>query len=208
MSEYDGPTVNNFHLATDGVALPTEAFDTPQRLIVDLADGEWGIVYPGTIRADQSSDKLIIDSFDPVSPQFVPNQMRYRPFVLALGSRAACREYIVDARRVGNFRFPLVDVDLDQGLDSLRFLERQKRFGAQVVNALVVRNFDDVDVYGPSHLEVPSALFAQDVDSFLEQNREEIDKDISIEIPSSKSMDRNLQFHTFSLESSIFSPKQ
>lgn len=203
MSEYDGPVINNFHLARDGVVLPPEVLDTPQRTIRDLGDLEWGMAYPGTVRTDQSSNIIIIDSFDSTPAQLLPDQMRYRPFVKALGAKAVRREYIVDIRRVDNYRFPLVDVGLDNGLDSDRFIERQKKLGSQVVSAMVVRNLDNIEFYGSSHLEMLSVVFAQEIDDFLEQHHSEISADKPINIPSMESINRNMQFHSFNLDHDI-----
>lgn len=202
---YDGPYIDKFFPADRGGVLPESAYETPQATIADLREGEWTAVKRGTIFRDYRSGLIFVDSFDSCVNRIDGFDINRTAFILATHTLDSLRRYVLDMRRLKNFRLPTASLGIDTELNDDPFetesmQRRQRRLGTQVVRSFIVRNLDEVHGYVEDDLQTTAAMFAGQVDDFLSDNQSDFKAGRTVSLPFASKLEAEVEFHKIDSE--------
>lgn len=211
IESYNGPCIDKFLATERGGVLPESAYDTPQLTIADLRQGEWTAAKRGSIFRDYRSGLIFVDSYDSCVNRVNRTDINHTAFIMATYTPENLRRYILDMRRLKNFRLPTANLDIDTELsddpfDSEMMQRRQARLGTQVIRSFIVRSFDEVHGYVEDDLQLTAAIFAQKVDDFIFENQADLEGNRVVTLPFINELESEVEFHTFDKEMSQMRP--
>lgn len=198
---YDGPAVDKFVTISSNGILPEEAYATPQGIVANLRDGEWAPISTsyGTAYCDSRSGTMLVDTYDPTLDSVSERMLPSTPFIMAVSTNGL-RRYILDMRRLRSLRLSTMNLGIDSTLGSDPFESetmrlRRKNRGAEIISAFLVRNYGEVHAYAEKSLEVPAAIFAQQVDDFLLANKDQLQAGKLVPAPILGMTKADMNFH-------------
>lgn len=150
-----------------------DALDRAQDRICDLAPGEWALTGNNSVRFDDKSRLFTVDMYDQVlkigNRSTLENSAVVGRFMVESGNETL-DGYVADMRYVKHVMYRYRHMNLDMGDDIGAVEAVRRKFGAKVLDAVVLREYGSTVHYlGKSEFVQAAAGLCLEVDAFAAQ---------------------------------------